>query len=67
MSEPTLTAFVLRCQQALEKYRALRAEGYDHEQAHSLSGLMAAVKGQPADPVSAAREVRRIIAQDGGE
>lgn len=49
MSEPTLSAFVKRCQAAMAKYQELRFLGMSHELARQMS---------------AARDVRKIVAGD---
>jgi hypothetical protein len=67
MSEPTLSAYVARCQKALEEYSRLRFLGISHDIARRQSGFELAVMGKPADPVETMREVRRIIANDSGE
>ena len=67
MSEPTLSAFVARCQKALDEYSRLRFLGVSHEMARRLSGFEAAVMGKDPDLIEAAREVRRICAGDTGE
>ena len=64
MTEPTLSAYVARCQKALEEYSRLRFLGISHEIARKQSGFELAVMGKPADPVEAMRDVRRIVAGD---
>lgn len=67
MSEPTLSAYVARCQQALDEYARLRFLGISHEIAHRQSGFLDAVQGKPANVLASVREVRKIIAGDTGE
>lgn len=64
VSEPTLSAFVLRCQKAMAEYQRLRFLGISHEIAAQRSGFMSAVKGEPVDPVESMRDVRKAIAGD---
>lgn len=64
MSEPTLSAFVQRCQETMAEYQRLRFLGVSHEFALKKSGFMAAVQGKPIDPIESAREIRKIVAGD---
>lgn len=64
MSEPTLSAFVQRCQDAMAKYQHLRFMGVSHEIARKQSGFELAVMGREPDPVEAIRDVRKMCAGD---
>jgi hypothetical protein len=64
MSEPTLSAFVQRCQAALAEYDRLRDLGISHEMAMQDSGFYAAITGKPVDVQESVRDVRRICAGD---
>jgi hypothetical protein len=63
MSEPTLTAYVQRCQAAMAKYQHLRFMGMSHEIARKQSGFEDAVMGRP-DVGETLRDVKRIVAGD---
>lgn len=64
MSEPSLSAYVARCQQTLAEYSRLRFLGVSHETAHKMSGFMEAVTGKPIDQAEQLRDLRKIIAHD---
>jgi hypothetical protein len=65
MTEPSLSAFVKRCQDALAEYSRLRFLGVSHEMARKQSGFENAVMGKsaPAEP----RDARKVASGDTGE
>jgi hypothetical protein len=66
MTEPSLSVFVKRCQDALAEYSRLRFLGVSHEMARKQSGFERAVRGELAEPVDA-RDVRKVASGDTGE
>jgi hypothetical protein len=64
MTASSLSVFVQRCQDALAEYERLRFLGVSHEVASKRSGLLEAIQGKPIDPVTSAREVRKMLAGD---
>ncbi len=64
MSEPSLSAYVERCQKALAEYARLRFLGVSHEMAHKQSGFHDAVMGKPVNQAEQLRDVRKIISGD---
>lgn len=67
MSDPSLSAYVQRCQETMAEYSRLRFLGVSHEMARRQSGFEDAVMGKRIDQGQQLRDVRKIIAGDTGE